>query len=338
VNADAPQRVPVFVVLPPRTLLLDVAGPVEVLRVANLAQSRVRFDVRHVSPSPRVTSSIGLVIADLAALPASLPDDAVVIVAGSVTELAFVDGAQGGQRASEDEQTIVDWLRARVRECHSLICICSGALLAARAGWLDERTCTTHFACCGDLARLAPRARVVENRLFVQDGNIRTSAGVSAGIDLMLHEVAQRVDTACALAVARHLVVYLRRGGADPQLSPWLAGRNHIHPAVHRVQDAIGSDPAHEWTLAGLAQAASTSARHLSRLFNEHAGMGIRDFINRMRVALARELIANTRLDMEHVAERCGFASARQLRRAWRRMHATSPQAARALLERSAAG
>ncbi|HJU38859.1 MAG TPA: helix-turn-helix domain-containing protein, partial [Tahibacter sp.] len=152
---------------------------------------------------------------------------------------------------------------------------------------------------------------------------------VTAGTDLMLHLVGCLLGPAIASSIARHLVVYLRRSGADPQLSPWLEGRNHIHPAVHRAQDAIAADPSHAWTLAELARVASTSARHLSRLFNEHAGMGIPAYVNGLRVALARELIGETRLDMERVAERSGFASARQLRRAWRRSYATPPQAAR---------
>ena len=154
---------------------------------------------------------------------------------------------------------------------------------------------------------------------------------MTAGIDLMLHIVSRLVDHACALAVARYLVVYLRRSGADPQLSPWLEGRNHVHPAIHRVQDAVAADPAREWTLTSLARVAGASSRHLSRLFNEHAGMSITDYRNRLRVALARELLGHTRLDMEHVAERAGFASPRQLRRAWRQLYATPPKQARAI-------
>ena len=123
----------------------------------------------------------------------------------------------------------------------------------------------------------APAARVKENRLYVEDGERLTSAGITAGVDLMLHIVAGMAGHATALAVARYLVVYLRRGGADPQLSPWLEGRNHIHPAVHRAQDAVGADPAHGWSLGALARVSATSSRNLSRLFNEDAGMGVAD-------------------------------------------------------------
>ena len=329
-NESAPRRVPVFVVVPPRTLLLDVAGPVEVLRGANRTQDTIRFDVTWIGPQPRVTSSIGLVLADIAALPDTLPDDAMVLVSGNVSEIAFAAVSTTEPAADEaDEDTIVAWLRRTIRPGHRLILICSGALLAGRAGLLDGIECTTHHTCTAELARLAPQARVLENRLYVDDGERLTSAGVTAGMDLMLHVLAQLAGPACAVEVARHLVLYLRRAGSDPQVSHWLEGRNHLHPAVHRVQDAIARAPAQAWPLKRLAHVAGTSPRHLSRLFNEHAGMGLPDYINRLRVALAHELLGQTRLDMEHVAERCGFASSRQLRRAWARLHGQAPHSAR---------
>jgi AraC-like DNA-binding protein len=176
---------------------------------------------------------------------------------------------------------------------------------------------------------LAPKAKVLENRLYVEDGGCYSSAGITAGVDLMLHILSQLTDQSCAVAVARYLVVYMRRGGDDPQLSPWLEGRNHIHPAVHRVQDAIAADLANSWNLSRLAKIAGAGDRHLSRLFNENVGMSIKDYTNRLRVALAKELLGQTRLDMECVAERVGFASSRQLRRAWRRIYPTAPRQAR---------
>jgi len=321
------KRIPVCVVLPPRALLLDVAGPVEVLRRANLIQQDVRFDVSYASASRSLKTSIGLDIAGLGALPRRLPDDAIVVIAGNVDEM--IDGSGRSDADAQHETQIVDWLRAAIRPGHRLVTICSGALLAAQAGLLDGYACTTHFLSCAQLAAIAPAARVLDNRLYVEDGDRLSSAGVTAGIDLMLHLVAQTVDHACALAVARYLVVYLRRSGSDPQLSPWLEGRNHIHPAVHRVQDAIAGDPTKPWPASQLARIAGASARHLSRLFYEHAGMRIADYRNRLRAALARELLSQTRLDMEHVAERAGFSSTRQLRRVWRNLHETTPRSER---------
>ena len=328
-SAAVLRRIPVVVVLPPQTLLLDVAGPAEVLRKANLEQADVRFDLRYVGPAPAVTSSVGLTLSGIEPLPGSLPDDAIVMVSGD-TQVVLQAGDRPVIEGSDVETAaIVDWLRRKVKPGHTLISICSGALLSARAGLLDGHLCTTHHEDCAALAALAPRARVVANRLFVEDGDRLTSAGIAAGIDLMLHVVGRIVGPACALAVARYMVVYLRRSGADPQLSPWLEGRNHIHPAVHRAQDAIAADPARAWTLAALGAIACASPRHLSRLFNEHAGMSIPDYLNRLRVALAQELLRQTRLDIEAVAERSGFASSRQFRRAWGRLNAVTPSHAR---------
>jgi transcriptional regulator GlxA family with amidase domain len=325
----APRRIPVFVVLPARTLLLDVAGPMEAVRRANLVQDEVVFDVRYVSPLPEITSSIGLRLTGIEPLPDAVPDDAMIVLSGD-TEIilgeARFDHVEAPLQGSDE---VVAWLRKTVRPGIRLVCICSGALLAARAGLLDGKACTTHFSDCALLAEAAPTARVMDNRLYVEDGDRYTSAGITAGIDLMLHIIGQLTSPATAAAVARFLVVYLRRSGTDPQLSPWLEGRNHIHPAIHRVQDAITADPARDWSLTTLAEIAITSPRHLSRLFNDHAGMSIPDYLNKLRVALAQQLLSETRLDMERVAERAGFGSSRQLRRAWGRFNATPPSAAR---------
>lgn len=314
----------VFVVVPPRVLLLDVAGPIEVLRKTNLEQEAVRFDVIYVGPLPEVRCSIGLAIAGIAPLPERLPDGALVVIAGSA------DLPLGGSKAARaldavHEAKIVGWLKHAIRPGIRLASICSGALLAARAGLLDGHDCTTHHACIAELSQLAPCARVKDNRLFVEDGERLTSAGITAGIDMMLHVVVQHAGHPVALAVARYLVVYLRRGAGDPQISPWLEGRNHIHPAVHRAQDAIAADPTRTWSVDKLAAVSASSARNLSRLFNDHAGMSVIDYVSRMRVALAREMLTNSRLGMDTIAERAGFGSARQMRRVWRRFHDVPP-------------
>lgn len=314
-----------YVVVPPRILLLDIAGPVEVLRWANHVQKSVRFELSYIGPATKVMSSIGLMLAEITPLPDVLPEDAIIVLAGSVSQTLAASAPE--QEEDDDAKSkIVDWLKTAFRPAHILVSICSGALLAGRAGLLDGRACTTHHSVCAELALAAPNARVLENRLFVEDGRCYSSAGVTAGIDLMLHLVCQITDHRCAAEVARHLVVYIRRSGGDPQLSPWLEGRNHIHPAVHRVQDAIAADPARNWTLKPLARIAGASPRHLSRLFHQCAGVNIPDYRNRLRVALARDLLAQTQLDMEQVAERAGFASTRQLRRVWGRLYTTSPR------------
>jgi transcriptional regulator GlxA family with amidase domain len=324
-NGGQPRLIPMIVVVPPGALLLDLAGPMEVLRKANLVQQAVYFSVRYVGVSPDVISSIGLGLSGIGPLPETLPPDAVVVISGCADEPLVPAGGSTQPRDTDSEAQIVAWLRAIVRPGIKLVTICSGALFAARAGLLEGYSCTTHHANIADLRKLAPTATVLENRLFVEDKDRLTSAGITTSVDLMLSLIAKEVGHVTALTVARYLVVYLRRAGGDPQLSPWLEGRNHIHPAIHRVQDAVTENPAHSWTVDTMADIAGTSRRNLSRLFNDHTGISVTDYVNRMRMALARELVINSRLDMETIAERSGFASARQFRRAWNRLYDRPP-------------
>lgn len=311
--------IPVFILVPPDTLLIDIAGPLEVLRYANQEQDRVRFDYRYISTNTRQQTSIGLALDGLEPLPDTLPDNALLIISGSLT----VGMAEIARQA--ELKMLKRWLSATVRADTKLATICSGALLAAAAGLMEGYQCTTHAECLEELRSLAPTARVLENRLYVEDGNRFSSAGISTGIDLMLHLVGRFASPQAALAAARKMVIYLRRSGQDPQMSPWLSGRNHIHPAIHRAQDAIMADPARDWSLPGLAGIAHLSERHLSRLFREHVGLSVVDYVNLMRVTLAQELLKQSRLDMESLAQRAGFASSRHMRRIFVQHHGVSP-------------
>ncbi|MHB0951003.1 MAG: GlxA family transcriptional regulator [Allorhizobium sp.] len=303
--------IPVYVVLPPHTLLMDVAGPLEVLRYANLEQEDILFDYHYIAARPQQTTSIGLTLANLEPLPDRLPGNAYVIVAGSTSS------APEPERSGPERAELSAWLRRAVVPGVTLVTICSGALLAAAAGLLDGHACTTHAHCIEELKRLSPTAQVLENRLFVEDGARLSSAGISTGTDLMLHIVSKLTSAPTALAVARIMVVYMRRSGSDPQLSPWLSGRNHVHPAIHRIQDAIMAEPARDWTLSQIAGIGHLSERHMTRLFREQTNLSVTAYVNLMRVTLARDILANTRLDMESVAERAGFASPRHMRRVW---------------------
>ncbi len=317
--------IPVFVVLPPQTLLLDVAGPLEVLRYANEQQDAVRFDCKYVAAAKTQTTTIGLSLAGLEALPEALPDNAMVLISGG----SVMKTMQAGSK--RERRDLAAWLRRTVRDDTTIVSICSGALIAAEAGVFDGHQCTTHADCMGELRRIAPLAQVLDNRLFVEDKRCFSSAGISTGIDLLLHIVSSLTSPVIAARIAQIMVIYIRRTANDPQISPWLSGRNHIHPSVHKAQDAIVADPAAEWSLGRLAKAAALSERHLSRLFREHTGVSVVDYINLMRVNLARDILSHSRLDMEAVAERSGFASARHLRRVWQQHHEEPPSFYRTL-------
>jgi transcriptional regulator GlxA family with amidase domain len=207
--------------------------------------------------------------------------------------------------------------------------VCSGALIAAAAGLLDGRRCTTHHELIDQLRREHPKAIVEEDRIFVIDGPVATSAGITAGIDLALAAISEQCGAAIASNVARDLVVYWRRAGGDPQLSPLIDHRNHLHPAVHRAQDAIVAKPQLPWDAADIAAAAFVSQRHVRRLFVEHAGITPIAYVNRIRVALARQMLQSESPSVEQVATRVGFGSARHLREAWHRESDGAPSDAK---------
>lgn len=319
--------IPVLFVLPQHVLMLDLAGLAEVLRVASQLEGATvtappRFSLSYAAPVAQVHTSIGLPLQGMAPLPDSLEPGTMIVLVGVA---GTSDPAL--QRDIDDScAAIATWLR-RVFDsrAHQLLCVCSGALIAARAGLLENRRCTTHHALCASLQQLAPRALVLENRLYVADGAIVTSAGITAGIDMMLHVLGERAGPRVAAAVARKMVVYMRRAGADPQLSAWTSGRNHLHPGLHRVQDAIAADPTRDWSADEMARLACSSTRHLGRLFQEYTAGSPLDHVHKLRVALARDLIIQSSLDMESVARQAGFGSARHLRRIWSKYHATPP-------------
>ncbi|OCZ58587.1 AraC family transcriptional regulator [Achromobacter xylosoxidans] len=314
--------IPVHFVLPRGIVLLDVAGPAEAFRVANKLCPDA-FAQHFCGPSTEIESGIpGLHLARIQPLPEKLPPEALVIVSGVVGKHIRLD--------EPEARHIIDWLAARhPADGFTLMTVCAGALFAAAAGLTRQRECTTHHSCLAQLADLDPSARLHDNRIFVEDGNLVSSAGITAGIDLALHMVSRHCGPRVASEVARDMVVYQRRAGTDSALSPWLEHRNHMHPGVHRVQDAVVRNPAAPWSAQSLAEQAHTSPRHLTRLFREHAGCTPMDYLYQIRVALARDMLRETRLNLELVAEKSGFGSAQHLRRVWRRFQPQTPSMAR---------
>jgi transcriptional regulator GlxA family with amidase domain len=301
----------------PHTVLLDVAGPAEAFRMADFFAPG-SYSLRFVCGAESIDTAVGLRLAGLEPLPAKVPHRAIVVIAG-VTSSKLDIGSPAVTRFAR-------WLRGvMIDETVTLMCVCAGSVIAGHAGVLSGLECTTHHSLIDDLKRVAPDARVHANRIFVEHGRVFTSAGVTAGIDLALHLIGQQLGHRVAAAVARDLVVYLRREGGDPQLSPWLMYRNHLHPVVHKVQDAVSRNPAGPWPSRKLANVAHTSARNLTRLFAQHAQCSPLDYVQRMRVGLAREILSQSELPIERVAEMAGFSSAHQLRRVWRRWETQPP-------------
>jgi len=313
----ATQPINVLFALLPDSLALDWAGPAEALRMANqvlLAQGQpLHFVLRFVGPLSQTTSSVGLTLSGLEPLPTLLPDPAWLVLVGQ-------PGATMPLQ-SDACQKLLHWLRGLRLQAHQLelVTVCAGAVLAAHAGLLAGRHVTTHHQHLAELQAADPTCHVVENRVFVEDAPVYSSAGVTTGIDLMLHRIGQTCGEAVAAQVAQTMVVALRRGPQDPELSPFLAYRNHLHPALHRVQDAVSSQPAQDWHLARMAQVACTSPRHLTRLFMLHAGIAPLQYLRRIRLAVAQTALQSGR-NVTQAAALAGFGSDTQLRRAWHQL------------------
>jgi transcriptional regulator GlxA family with amidase domain len=293
----------------PGVMALDVAGPAEAFTLAD-----GNFTLRYIGPQENVLCSTGMTIGNIEPLPDTLPPESLLVVPGVYDSRICYDTPQAKQAR--------DWLQRQQAAIQAqtlmLVCVCSGALLAAQAGLLNGIQCTTHHDVLERMKATAPQAVIRENRVFVEDGSIWTSAGITAGIDLALHLITRLCGAQTALAVAREMVVWFRRSGDDPQLSPWLRYRNHLHPAIHRAQDAMMAHPEHSWSLGELAMRVHVSSRHLARLFRQHLGISVREYHEQLRVGIARQRQQQGEA-AEKAALAAGFSSARQLRRARQR-------------------
>jgi transcriptional regulator GlxA family with amidase domain len=326
---QSPRSAPVDVlfVIVQHALLLDIAGPAEALRLVNLHRAQrnlpPKFRLRFAGPVSDTRASVGLTLANLEPLPRELTSPTWVVLPG-----------QPAAEVRHVTRPIIDaarWLNGVFGESlqtpdfrHRLATICSGTLLAARAGLLEGRQCTTHHDLLGELRKLAPGAHIVDNRVYVIDGALASSAGITAGIDLALQLIADECGEAVAASVAEDMVVYVRRSATDPELSPFLAHRRHLHGAVHKVQNAINAEPDREWDMASLAKVGHVTERHLLRLFLRNAGVSPLNYLRAIRLELARDSLEHG-ASVARAAEISGFSSSLQLRRAWSRHWGGSP-------------
>jgi transcriptional regulator GlxA family with amidase domain len=322
------QLIDVLFVIVPHSLLLDIAGPAEAFRLANQHRGihglPPRFRLRFAAPNEVQDTSVGLSIARLEPLPVELGATTWVVVVGQPTEhLADVTPAVT-VTARWLNSCLGNALRRNTSD-HRLVTICSGTLLAARAGLLGGRRCTTHHELLHTLRSLAPQAKVIDNRVFVVDGPVASSAGITAGIDVALHLIAEECGEALAASVAEDMVVYLRRSDRDPEQSPLGMHRGHLHATVHRVQQAILDEPERDWNMAALARAGHTAERHLLRLFLEHAGVSPLQYLQAIRLERARQALERG-TSVTQAAELAGFRSGLQMRRAWSRQWGGSPR------------
>jgi transcriptional regulator GlxA family with amidase domain len=308
--------------------LLDVVGPGEVLGGATqlLSGDGYAVTVATLGGAP-IRGSAGARLAADAALERVRPAgiDTLVVGGGMNVEEHLRDGrlALAVARAA----------RGARRTCS----VCTGAFVLAEAGLLDGRRATTHWAFGAELARRHPAVRVEADRIFVRDGHVTTSAGVTAGMDMALALVEEDHGPHLARTVARWLVMFLQRPGGQSQFSERLALPVPVDPPIRAVLDRIVADPAGDHRLSALARRASLSERHLRRVFAEQTRTTPARFVERVRVEAAREALEATATPIDAVAQRSGFGSPETMRRAFLRVLGVGPAEYRARFQRSVA-
>ena len=302
----------------PLVQLLDVTGPLQVFATANdqvtQAGSVPPYEIRVLAQngqSVNASAGLGIAATGLSAVKAEL--DTLIIAGGPGIDAASADSV------------LVEWVRGRAGQARRVASVCSGAFLLATAGVLDGRRAATHWSLCAELARRFPKVKVESDPIFVRDGSVWTSAGVTAGIDLALALVEQDLGRTVALAVARYLVVFLKRPGGQSQFSAALS--------LQSADDKFGA--LHEWinrhlaediSLVGMASQAGMSERSFSRHYVQATGMTPARAVERLRVEAARRLLSDSRLPVKRISQRCGFGSEETMRRSFLRLLAATPQ------------
>jgi transcriptional regulator GlxA family with amidase domain len=302
----------------PAVQLLDVTGPLQVFASAN----DIVAQTGGTSPyAPRIVALGGKVVAASAGV--ELVAHRLPSIEAELDTLMIAGGP--GVDAAAADPILVHWVRERSSQARRTASVCTGAFLLAAAGILDGRRAATHWSFCAELARRFPAVRVESDPIFVHDGPIWTSAGVTSGIDLALALVEEDLGRTVALAVARYLVVFLKRPGGQAQFSTALSLQT-AEDTFGALHDWIGDHLHEELSLSVLADQARMSERSFSRHYAEATGLTPARAIERLRAEAARRLLSETHLPVKRISQRCGFGSEETMRRSFLRLLAVTPQ------------
>ncbi len=301
----------------PDSEILDIAGPLSAFDSANKTDDRAARSYETLLlavEGDRVECSCGVALSarNFSAEP---PDS---------FDTVLVAGGYGVARVSEYPDAL-EWLRPAARAARRTGSVCSGAVVLAEAGLLDGRRATTHWRWCADIARRFPRVRFDPDPIFIRDGNVFTSAGVTAGIDLSLALIEEDLGADRALAVARNLVVFLRRPGGQSQFSVSLSHQTTAVPAFRTLHGWIMENLGRPLTVESLAERAGMSPRHFSRVFTREMGVSPGQFVLQLRLEAARRRLEESSQPLKQIAGQCGFANTEALRSAFQRSFRTSP-------------
>lgn len=305
---------------------LDAVGPYEVFAAA----TQVVQHARPTNPGYRVSlvaTAEGSVTTEsgLALATAPLPDP--TEAARSIDTLVLAGGT--GVHVARDDEVLMAWIAATAPRCRRVATVCTGTFLAAQAGLLDGRNVTTHWARADRLQEEFPSLVVDPDPIYVRDGNVWTSAGVTAGIDLSLALVEADLGTEVAQTVARWLVMFLHRPGGQTQFAAPVWAPRAERSTVRATQALVEAAPGGDHRLPALAAAAAMSVRHFSRVFTDEVGETPGRYVERVRLEAARRDLETTSDTLDVIAVRCGFGTAETLRRSFHRRVGVAPDAYR---------
>jgi transcriptional regulator GlxA family with amidase domain len=312
----------------PGVQMLDVTGPLDVFTEGARQSGQpdfYQFDLVALDEGP-ITASNGMVFQPSCTIDTAPADIDTLLVAG------------GPQiRDMEPHDRLMQWLVRQAGQVRRLGSVCSGALLLATAGLLDGRHVTTHWNISGYLARRFPKVNMEHDRIYIRDGSLYTSAGVSAGLDLALALVEEDLGRETALKVARELVMFLKRPGGQSQFSAHLAAQTAERSAIRALQEWVLENLDQNLSVDRMAAQAGMSVRNFSRLFKSDTEMTPADFVESARIDAARRMLEDSPTPLKRVAARAGFHDPNSLRRAFVRRMGVTPGDYRSRFQKEAA-
>ncbi|MBN7816321.1 GlxA family transcriptional regulator [Algoriphagus pacificus] len=298
----------VFFAVPPMVHLLDISGPAHAFYEAAEMVTDLKTYFIGTEQGATQKSSAGLSLSDLVNFnDFRLSSEDWIFVPGIDSELLL------SEEFAVKNQAFFDWLKVQYVSGAKICSVCTGTFILAMSGILDGKNCTTHWKYMERFRNRFPRTNWLEDRLFVQDGRIYSSAGVTSGIDLSLYVLEEIYGPILAMKVAKELVLYLRRSKEDPQLSVFLQFRNHLDNRIHEVQDYMAANLDQDLSVESLGEHACMSPRSLSRNFKKTTGITLGEYRDKLRVERAVKMLANGQ-KLEAVTSGCGLKSSNQLR------------------------